>query len=119
MTLLVAGRGRLGCAIGTVPDRVAPDWFGLLGDHVAVRDHMMAELGETTAAAGARVFAALRALHKIGEPSPTLTLDRGHPDGWVWLRAGDAVVATWVTNINNRPDPVVFAVLSGEERCHG
>ncbi|HEX4722952.1 MAG TPA: hypothetical protein VH333_10590 [Pseudonocardiaceae bacterium] len=31
---------------------------------------------------------------------------------------------TWVTNINDRPDPVVFAVSSGavpsgEERCHG
>jgi enediyne polyketide synthase len=112
MTLLVTGRGRLGCAIDTVRDDVSADVAGYL----AVRDQLMAELGDTAAVAGARVLAALRA---TGDDSPDLIVDRVHPDGWVRLRTGDAVVATWVTNINDRPDAVVFAVLSGEERCHG
>jgi len=74
----------------------------------------MAALGDTAAVAGARVLAALRA---TGDESPTLTVDRAHPDGWVRLRADDAVVATWATSINDRPDAVVVAVLCGEEGC--
>ncbi|HEX4721466.1 MAG TPA: polyketide synthase dehydratase domain-containing protein [Pseudonocardiaceae bacterium] len=117
MTMLVTGQGRLGCAIATVPDGAAVDSDAYAG----LREHLMTEFGDTAAAADARVLAAV---HATGEDSPVLALDRGHPDGWVALRAGDTVVATWVTNINDRPDPVVFAVSSGavpsgEERCHG
>jgi enediyne polyketide synthase len=31
------------------------------------------------------------------------------------LSAGDARIATWVTTLNDNTEPVVFAVLSGEE----
>ena len=88
----------------------------------------MTETGEPATVATARVLGALASLRTTGATSAlttvaqstlTLTMDRGGPDGWVLLRTGDAVVATWVTTINDRPDPVVFAVLSGEERCHG
>jgi enediyne polyketide synthase len=118
MTLLVTGRERLGCDIGTVLGRSAAEQAGLLGDHVGLRDRLMAETGEPATVATARVLGALASL-RTTSATPALTMDRGGPDGWVLLRAGDAVVATWVTTINDRPDPVVFAVLSTEERCHG
>jgi polyketide synthase-like dehydratase family protein/KR domain-containing protein/polyketide synthase family protein/beta-ketoacyl synthase-like protein len=128
MTLLVTGRERLGCDIGTVLDRSPAEQAGLLGAHVGLRDRLMTETGEPATVATARVLGALASLRTTGATSTlttvaqstlTLTMDRGGPDGWVLLRTGDAVVATWVTTINDRPDPVVFAVLSGEERCHG
>jgi enediyne polyketide synthase len=128
MTLLVTGRERLGCDIGTVLDRSPAEQAGLLGEHVGLRDRLMTETGEPATVATARVLGALASLRTTGATSalttlaPTMlapTMDRGGPDGWVLLRTGDAVVATWVTTINDRPDPVVFAVLSGEERCHG
>jgi enediyne polyketide synthase len=119
MTLLVTGRERLGCDIGTALDRSPEEQAGLLGDHVGLRDRLMAETGEPATVATARVLGALASLRTTGAASRALTMDRGGPDGWVLLRTGDGVVATWVTTINDRPDPVVFAVLSGEERCHG
>jgi enediyne polyketide synthase len=124
MTLLVTGRERLGCDIATVLDRSPTEQAGLLGEHVGLRDRLIAETGEPATVATARVLGALASLRTTGAASPALTtlaptMDRGGPDGWVLLRTGDGVVATWVTTINDRPDPVVFAVLSGEERCHG
>jgi 3-oxoacyl-(acyl-carrier-protein) synthase len=124
MTLLVTGRERLGCDIATVLDRSPAEQAGLLGEHVGLRDRLIAETGEPATVATARVLGALASLRTTGAASLALTtlaptMDRGGPDGWVLLRTGDGVVATWVTTINDRPDPVVFAVLSGEERCHG
>ncbi|HEY3608435.1 MAG TPA: polyketide synthase dehydratase domain-containing protein [Pseudonocardiaceae bacterium] len=118
MTLLVTGRERLGCHIGTALGRSAAEQAGLLGEHVGLRDRLMAETGESASVATARALGALASLRTTGATSAP-TMDRRGPDGWVLLRAGDAVVATWVTTINDRPDPVVFAVLSTEERCHG
>jgi enediyne polyketide synthase len=75
----------------------------------------MTEAGESAAVAGTRVWGALECLRKTGAPSQALTVDRVGPDGWVVLSAGDAAIATWVTTVHGRLDPVVFAVLSGEE----
>jgi enediyne polyketide synthase len=117
LTLLVAGRGRLGCHVGTALGRTPADWADLLGDHVVVRDRLTAASGESAAAAGARVLAALVALRKSGvPPTGALTVDLDQPDGWVLLGTAVATVATWVTNVAGRPDPVVFAVLSGTRR---
>jgi enediyne polyketide synthase len=80
-----------------------------------VRDLLVAEAGESAAVAGTRVWGALECLRKTGVTTQALTVDRVHPDGWAVLSAGDAKVATWVTTVNDRPDPVVFAVLAGEE----
>jgi enediyne polyketide synthase len=116
LTLAVVGSGRLGCDIETVTERSDADWAGLLGaDQVGVRDLLMTEAGESAAVAGTRVWGALECLRKTGAPSQALTVDRVGPDGWVVLSAGDAAIATWVTTVHGRLDPVVFAVLSGEE----
>jgi enediyne polyketide synthase len=116
LTLAVVGTGRLGCDIETVTERSDVDWAGLLGaDQVGVRDLLMTEAGESAAVAGTRVWSALECLRKTGAPSQALTVDRVGPDGWIVLSAGDAAIATWVTTVHGRLDPVVFAVLSGEE----
>jgi enediyne polyketide synthase len=116
LTLAVVGSGRLGCDIETAIERSDADWAGLLGaDQVRVRDLLVAEAGDSAAVAGTRVWGALECLHKTGATAQALTVDRVGPDGWVVLSAGDAAIATWVTTVHGRLDPVVFAVLSGEE----
>jgi enediyne polyketide synthase len=61
------------------------------------------------------VWSALECLRKAGATSQALVVERVHPDGWALLSAGADKIATWVTTINGRPEPVVFAVLAGGE----
>jgi enediyne polyketide synthase len=44
-----------------------------------------------------------------------LTLDRIDEEGWLALSDGNVRIATWVTTVNDVPDPVVFAILSEKE----
>ncbi|HEU5471194.1 MAG TPA: type I polyketide synthase [Actinophytocola sp.] len=116
LTFAIAGSGRLGCDVEPAVNRGAEDWAGLLGpEALAVRDLIVAESGDSASVAGTRVWCALECLRKAGATSQALTVDRVQPDGWVALSTGDSRIATWVTTINDRPDPVVFAVLSGED----
>jgi enediyne polyketide synthase len=115
LTMLVAGTGRIGCDVESVVARSGADWADLLGaEQLAVRDLLVREAGDTDAVAGTRVWSALECLRKVGATAQALVLDRVRPDGWAVLSAGHATVATWVTTLNDRPDPVVFAVLMGE-----
>lgn len=116
VTLVVAGQGRLGCDVETVLDRDQQTWADLLGgDQLPVRDLLVAETGEPEAVASTRVWSALECVRKAGSTTQALTLDRVEQDGWVVLSAGDARIATWVTTFTDLPEPVVFAVLVGEE----
>ncbi|MFF4378218.1 SDR family NAD(P)-dependent oxidoreductase [Kitasatospora sp. NPDC001547] len=116
LTLAVAGRGRLACDVETVLERTAEDWDALLGaGQLALRDLLVTDAGCSPAVAGTRVWSALECLRKSGATTQALTLDRVHPGGWVVLSAGDASVATWVTTVNDRTEPVLFAVLVGKE----
>ena len=117
VTLVVTGDGRIGCDVETAAARSEEDWAGLLGAApLAVRDLLAAETGDSADVAGTRVWSALECLRKAGETSQALTLERVDADGWVLLSAGDTRIATWVTTLNDRDEPVVFAVLAGEER---
>ncbi|GAA3748485.1 type I polyketide synthase [Salinactinospora qingdaonensis] len=116
LTLVVVGSGRLGCDLEPAVERDEAQWEGLLGSaQLALRDLVCAETGETAAVAGTRVWAAIECLRKIGATDQALTLDTVSSPGWVVLSAGDAAIATWVTTVNDRTDPIVFAVLAGEE----
>jgi enediyne polyketide synthase len=116
LTVVVVGSGRLGCDVESVVERSDADWAGLLGDdQLAARDLLRAESGDSAAVAGTRIWGAIECLRKIGATTQALTVDRVYPDGWAVLSAGDARIATWVTTVNDRPDPVVFAVLAGRE----
>src|SRR5262249_24937483 len=116
VTMVVAGTGRLACDVEVAADRSAEDWAGLLGaDLVAVRDQVAAGTGEGASVAGTRVWAALECVRKTGALNQALALRQARPDGWVLLSAGSARVATWVTTLAGRSEPVVFAVLHGME----
>ena len=116
LTLAVVGQGRIGADIEAARDRSEQDWAGLLGaEQLAVRDLLVAEARDSASVAGTRVWSALECLRKSGATSQALTLDHVDRDGWVMLSSGDALIATWVTTIHERPEPVVIAVLSGEE----
>jgi enediyne polyketide synthase len=116
LTLVVTGQGRLGCDVETAVARTDEDWAGLLGAELAgVRDLVTAETGESADVASTRVWCALECLRKTGTTTRSLTLDRVEQDRWVVLSSGNARIATWVTTLNDVPEPVVFAVLSGQE----
>jgi enediyne polyketide synthase len=116
VTLAVVGTGRLGCDVETVLPRDKDTWDGLIGANlVPVRDLLVAETGESLDVASTRVWSALECLRKTGATNQALTAEHTESTGWVRLSAGDAKIATWVTTLNDVPEPVVFAVLSGEE----
>lgn len=117
LTLVLVGTGRLACDVETALDRGEQDWADLLGPGMpAVRDLLASEAGDSPAVAGTRVWGALECLRKAGTPTRTLVVDRIHPDGWAVLSSGRVRIATWAATVDGRPDPVVFAVLCGEER---
>jgi len=116
LTLVVTGAGKLSCDVEVVLERDSQDWATLLGDQqLAVRDLVATETGESASVAATRVWSALECLRKAGVTANAITLDRVEPEGWVVLSDGNARIATWVTTVNDVPDEVVFAVLSGEE----
>ncbi|WP_431867649.1 SDR family NAD(P)-dependent oxidoreductase [Nocardiopsis eucommiae] len=117
VTLALAGSGRLACDVEAVRERSDEDWAGLLGGGLlSVRDLVAEQAGESAHLAAARLWGALECLRKAGGTGRSLTLEEVGEHGWVVLSSGDARIATWSTTLNGNPDPVVFAVLSGEER---
>lgn len=117
VTLAVAGAERIACDVEAVAERSEEEWRGLLGaELVSVRDLVAERVGESGHVAATRLWGALECLRKSGGTGRSLTLEEVRDHGWVVLSSGDARVATWVTTLNANPDPVVFAVLSGEER---
>src|SRR5205814_1056433 len=87
-----------------VPSMLGPDLLDL-------RDLLVAEAGDSPAVAATRAWSALECVRKTGSMTQVLTARRVDDDGWVLLSGGEARIATWVTTVNDRPDPVVFAVL--------
>ncbi|MFD3688365.1 SDR family NAD(P)-dependent oxidoreductase [Nocardiopsis sp. NPDC058631] len=117
VTLAVAGSGRLACDVEAVAERSEEDWAGLLGAGlVSVRDLVRERTGESVHVAATRMWGALECLRKAGGTGRSLTLESVGEHGWVVLSSGDARIATWATALNGTPEPVVFAVLTGEER---
>jgi enediyne polyketide synthase len=118
LTLAVTGTGSapLACDIETVVERTEEDWAGLLGEELlAVGRLLAADAGESVEVANTRVWSALECVRKTGEMTQALTVRRVEADGWALLACGQARIATWSTTVNDRPDPVVFAVLHAEE----
>ncbi|MEU8414306.1 type I polyketide synthase [Amycolatopsis japonica] len=116
LTLAIAGGGRIACDVETAIERTPEDWAGLLGeDLLAVGELLAADAREPLSVAHTRVWSALECVRKTGDMTQALTVHRVDPDGWAVLSHGVARIATWVTTVNDRTDPVVFAVLQGEE----
>ncbi|MFD1147844.1 type I polyketide synthase [Saccharothrix hoggarensis] len=115
LTLAVVGSDVLACDVQEVAHRSADDWSGLLGpDLLPVRDLLVAEAGDPVDVAATRLWSAIECVRKTGEFTQAITVERVHADGWVLLRSGRALIATWPTTLSGRRAPVVFAVLAGE-----
>jgi enediyne polyketide synthase len=116
LTLAVVGSGSLTCDVETAVEREAQDWSGLLGpDLLALSELLAAETGESPTVSSTRVWCALECVRKTGAMTQALAVHRVHADGWAVLSSGEARIATWATTVNGQPQPVVFAVLAGEE----
>lgn len=90
-------------------------------DGVEVSASHSARLTLTVAGAGlfgenTRVWSALECVRKTGLMTQARTVARVDPDGWALLSSGEARIATWATTVNDRPGPVVFAVLQGRDQ---
>ena len=116
VTLALAGGGRLACDVESLRERSEADWAGLLGGGLmSVRELVAERAQESVHVAAARLWGALECLRKAGGTGRSLTLEAVGEHGWVVLSSGDARIATWITTLSGDPDPVVFAVLTGEE----
>jgi len=117
MTLAVAGSGRVGCDVEPVSERTPEAWRGLLTtEQFALAELIQRERGEDHAAAATRVWSAVECLRKAGRTlSGPITLSAGRSHGWVLLQSGAAKIATFVTSVLDRPDAVVFTILTEED----
>ena len=117
LTLAVAGSGRVGCDVEPVVERTDQDWRGLLTpEQSALAELIQRERGEDQAAAATRMWSAVECLRKAGRTlSGPITLALGGPAGWVLLQSGAAKIATFVTSVLDRPDAVVFTILTEED----
>lgn len=106
VSLVVAGEQWSACDVAPVARRTAREWTDLVGQ--SVLDQLSAD--EDGDVAGSRVTSALACVPDGAE----LTVERVEPYGWVVFAAGDVRVATWVTTLNDEPEPVVFAVARKE-----
>ncbi|SFP09110.1 enediyne polyketide synthase [Amycolatopsis arida] len=112
LTMAVVGDRPLTCDLESAVDRGPQDWASLLGPELlAVRDLVAVEADEAMAVASTRVWSAMECVRKTGSMTQALTVDTVRADGWVLLSAGEVRVATWATTVEDRAEPVVFAVL--------
>jgi enediyne polyketide synthase len=113
LTVCAAATGTVACDVEPVTARSDADWAGLLGRHAALAALVAGETGEDAAAAATRVWSAVECLRKAGLPADaplTLTPDRRH--AWVVFASGGLRVATIVTRLRERAEPVCFGFLT-------
>jgi enediyne polyketide synthase len=115
LTLVVAGAEQVACDIETAIERTEEDWAGLLGEELLALGRLLAaDTGEPISVANTRVWSALECVRKTGSMTQALTVRQVDADGWALLASGTARIATWSTTVNDRTDPIVFAVLHTE-----
>ncbi|SDJ98314.1 enediyne polyketide synthase [Actinopolyspora mzabensis] len=116
LTLAAVSSEPVGCDVEQVVERTVDDWTGLLGPGLmGLHDLVTRECAEPPAVAGTRIWSALECLRKNGSMTKALVLERVHTPEWVLFSAGGSRIATFVTNVEGREGPVVFAFLEGRE----
>jgi enediyne polyketide synthase len=112
VTFCVVAKGQLGCDVEEVAERPESMWQGLLGAHAPLAALVATEAGESHDTAATRVWTAIECLQKAGVPqSSPLTLHSTPWPGWTLFASGKLRVATLVTTLRDRAEPVVFAIL--------
>jgi len=113
-----AAGGAVGCDVEVAVDRSAEDWAGLLGADQFALARLLAEEGaESLSVAATRVWGAVECLRKNGRARiEPVTVGEPRSDRWVLLRSGTARIATFPTALNGLDDPVVFTMLTGDDK---
>jgi enediyne polyketide synthase len=113
-----AAGGPVGCDVEVAVDRSAQDWAGLLGtDQFALARLLAKEGREPLSVAATRVWGAVECLRKNGRARiEPVTAGEPRSDRWVLLRSGAARIATFPTALNGLDDPVVFTMLTGDDK---
>jgi enediyne polyketide synthase len=114
VTLAVAAPEKVGCDAEAVCDRPVGDWQALLGaEQFALAELIQRERNEALSIAATRVWGAVECLRKTGRALVgPVALAGGGPAGWVLLDSGQAKIATFAARLRDRPDPVVFTILT-------
>ncbi|TDC40373.1 SDR family NAD(P)-dependent oxidoreductase [Micromonospora sp. 15K316] len=117
VTVCAVASGVTACDVEAVAPRSPVEWRGLLGAHAELLLLLAdADGGEDRDTAGTRVWVAMECLQKAGEPLVGgLAVRPVERPGWVVFTAGPNAVATFVTALRGRPEPVVFGLLIRED----
>jgi enediyne polyketide synthase len=117
--LAVAADDTVACDVEPVVPR---PWTDLLGPRIALVEQLLPAGTEPADASATRVWCAMECLAKAGvPPGAPLTLVPGErTGGWVLLRSGDLLIATFVCRVatpqsgslRDSDAPVALAVLS-------
>lgn len=113
-TLVVTARGTVGCDLETVTGPGGRDWLGLLGgERLTLAERVSREAGEALDVSATRIWAARESLKKAGLRDTTgLQLEPGSGEGWVLLRAGRHLVATYQARLAGLDPAVVIGLVA-------
>ncbi|WP_203841602.1 type I polyketide synthase [Winogradskya humida] len=116
LSMVVTGPEPVACDLQFVQHREEPDWHGLLPGYLAVAESVRAA-DENADTAFTRVWCAAECLIKAGRPpGAPLVLAPEHSDGHrVVLRSGNLLITTYAARLRTGAEPVVLAVLTGED----
>ncbi|MGW5555897.1 type I polyketide synthase [Micromonospora sp. NPDC003944] len=109
LTLAVVGAA--GCDLEEVVARDGAVWQDLLGSHTELARLVARDGRESFDTAATRVWTALECLQKAGHTvRAPLTVQPAERAGWAVFASGELRIATLVTTVRDRPEPVVFAI---------
>jgi enediyne polyketide synthase len=114
LVVATAGTGPLGCDVEAVVARPEGMWQDLLGaERLALAALIQRDGHETLDAAATRVWTAGEALKKAGASvNARLALSDQTPDGWIVLRSGALVAATYLASLRDSESRMGLAVVA-------
>lgn len=117
LTFVAASPYQIGCDVEPIVSRTPSLWQDLLGmERYQLASFLTAQTGEELDRAATRVWATGECLKKAGAMvDAPLRFSKVKEDGWILLKAGSFVIATYIGTLGRCEEQVVFAVCSGLE----
>lgn len=121
LTLATVSPQAVGCDLESVTSRSPLLWQDLLGpERYRLASFIASQASEELHPSAARIWGASECLKKVGAMiNAPLTLEATKEDGWILLRAGSFVVATYITSLHDKEEQVVVAICSQNYRNGG